>query len=120
MDPLTFDVTEYIIVYEGKPNDVSIFTSNEWKEIKEMSDLITRHAGYLTSDSDVLYSITPRGYKNDAYYLYYEGYEHGFSALIVNDYVLNENLPKLDEYETVNKFRDWITEVYTTLTHVCE
>lgn len=98
---------DYIIIHNGLPNDVSIFTINEWNELLKMSKVITRHAFYYY---DKQINNTNEEYKKHASVLY-DNYKAGFSVLY--DYKMKGN--KVLGMNIKNVVRSWIIENYSKI-----
>jgi len=109
---------------ENKVIDISIFTTNEWKNIQKLGEIFANNSAGLNNDSDESYSRVKYEYKENAYWLYHKGFKYGFrdsefdECYSISGYKIPKILTKFSQKHstyTFNKFREWICKHYTEM-----
>jgi len=114
--------TEYNSGYEDG-NDLSIFETEEWEHLLELSKTFERAVIILNYDSDYSYIRTDKKIKNASYYFYYSPFSmyKGLSDLESKDATKTEIYEKVFELVkeggkiTIDKFREWIIKNYDSI-----
>ena len=116
--------TEYNNGYEDG-NDLSIFETEEWEHLLELSKTFERAVIILNYDSDYSYIRTDKKIKNASYYFYYSPFSmyKGLSDLESKDATKTEIYEKVFELVkegeggkiTIDKFREWIIKNYDSI-----
>lgn len=114
--------TEYNSGYEDG-NDLSIFETEEWEHLLELSKTFERAVINLNYDSDYHYIRTDKKIKNASYYFYYSPFSmyKGLSDLESKDATKTEIYEKVFELVkeggkiTIDKFREWIIKNYDSI-----
>lgn len=116
--------TEYNSGYEDG-NDLSIFETEEWEHLLELSKTFERAVINLNYDSDYSYTMTGEKIKNASYYFYYSPFSmyKGLSDLESKDATKTEIYEKVFELVkegeggkiTIDKFREWIIKNYDSI-----
>jgi len=122
------DDKTYVVVSDKfqKTNtlDISVFTEEEWEELKRISNTFLDKCRTMERESDESYmhmcTIIPHKYTNAIYYLHYKGFTDGFQGLhhlLLKGKYINTcfdilNIHDHDDEHPVknNMLREWIKD----------